>query len=448
MSWIKTFAAQYASGLLNDESPDCKNFLSKLNLDHPALSWRRCGAMSQTGLADGQALMSPAPLSACADGAFAAFQYLASHSVAEKSLPVHSIRGSILLGERAQYTGWTRAGDVTLGSACRLLECADGYLAINLPRDEDWPLAQAWLEHELSGWDEVAELIRNKNSEKLIGRARELGLAVSTAEPLFNTGSLPVLDSLEESLRHEKKTAPLVIDLSVLWAGPLAASLLQHAGARVIKVESEQRLDGAREGNKEFYEMLNQGKETLLLDLKSKSGITALSKLIQQADIVIESSRPRALKQLGIDADQCVANNPEMVWLSITAYGRQEPNANWIGFGDDVGVAAGLSTMLQELTGETIFCGDAIADPLTGVHAALYAYHQHLSGNGGVLDVAMHAVVRHCIESAVVGESEYAAWSAIANADAEDLYALREVYAGVEEAGAQTEKILNEFNLS
>lgn len=410
------------------------------------MSWRRCGAQSQTGFAESPGIMSPAPLSACADGALAALHYLASKTFVDYSNRLESVRGSILLGERAQYTGWKRAGNVSLGGACRLIKCAHNYLAINLPREEDWSLAQAWLEQELSDWNEVESLIRNKHSEDLIERGRLLGLAVSNVEPMCNSNTLPLF----EDTLLEKKKAPLVLDLSALWAGPLAASLLQLSGARVIKVESEQRPDGARQGNQEFYALLNQGKESLLLDFKSKSDITALRKLIDQADIVIESSRPRALKQLGIDAEDCVTNNPALVWLSITAYGRSMPQADWIGFGDDVGVAAGLTSLLHQRTGEMIFCGDAIADPLTGVHAALFACQQYLSGEGSVLDVSMHTVVRRCIESNrdQQGDNEYSAWTAMANSDQEDYYPLRDVYASAAEAGAQTQKLLREFDLN
>ena len=443
MSWTQTFAEHYAAGLLADASSDSQRFLSNLKLDHPALSWRRCGALSQTGFAESPGVMSPAPLSACADGALAALHYLVSNTFVEYSNHLESVRGSILLGERAQYTGWKRAGNVALGGACWLIESTDNYVAINLPREDDWPLAQAWLEQELSDWNEVKSLVCNRCSNDLTERARLLGLAVGNVEPMLNTNRLPLF----EYKLPEKMKAPLVLDLSALWAGPLAASLLQLSGARVIKVESEQRLDGAREGNQEFYELLNQGKESLLLDFKSESGITALRTLIDQADIVIESSRPRALKQLGIDAEDCVTNNPALVWLSITAYGRSKPQADWIGFGDDVGVSAGLSNLLHQHTGEMIFCGDAIADPLTGVHAALFACQQYLSGKGGVLDVAMHTVVRHCIESNVDqwSDNEYSAWIAMANADQEDYYPLRDVYARAAEAGAQTDKLLREF---
>jgi len=128
---------------------------------------------------------------------------------------------------------------------------------------------------------------------------------------------------------------PRVIDLSALWAGPLCSNLWQAAGAEVIKVESSQRADGARSGSRAFFEQLNRGKESVVLDLHRPSGQQALRDLLSQADIVLEASRPRALRQMGIIAEELVGETPNLSWVSITGYGRREPQANWIAYGDD-----------------------------------------------------------------------------------------------------------------
>jgi crotonobetainyl-CoA:carnitine CoA-transferase CaiB-like acyl-CoA transferase len=85
------------------------------------------------------------------------------------------------------------------------------------------------------------------------------------------------------------------------------------------------------------------------------------------------------------------------VWLSITGYGRDAPMREWIAFGDDAGVAAGLSWLLREANGYTVFCGDAIADPLTGLHAALLAWAAWTRGGGVLLDVSLYGVLARCI---------------------------------------------------
>jgi crotonobetainyl-CoA:carnitine CoA-transferase CaiB-like acyl-CoA transferase len=183
-----------------------------------------------------------------------------------------------------------------------------------------------------------------------------------------------------------------VIDLSALWAGPLCAHLLHLCGADVIKVEAMDRPDGAREGNLPFYRLLNQGKRCMALDFHDPAGRRALCKVLERADIVIESSRPRALRQLGIEPEALLEHHPALTWVSITGYGRGEPQANWIGFGDDAGVAAGLSHVMRAATGTFQFAGDAIADPLTGILAALAAWRSWLAGGSRLLPLSLAGV--------------------------------------------------------
>ena len=121
---------------------------------------------------------------------------------------------------------------------------------------------------------------------------------------------------------------------------------------------------------------------------------------IADADIVIEAARPRALAQLGIDADGLVRATPGLVWLTITAHGATGEAAGWVGFGDDVGVAAGLSAALLAASGRTGFVGDAIADPLTGIQAALAGWTLWRQRRGGRYGIAMRDVAAHCLAAA------------------------------------------------
>ena len=185
---------------------------------------------------------------------------------------------------------------------------------------------------------------------------------------------------------------PLVVDLSALWAGPLCCHLLQIAGARVIKVESTRRPDGARKGPAEFYDLLNAGKESVALDFHDPNHLDVLQQLIEYADIVVEASRPRALVQLGIDAGALVERRPGLVWVSITGYGRGDPEGNWCAFGDDAAVAGGLVSGGRE---RPLFCADAVADPLTGMHAAAAAVAAWRAGIACLLDIALARVAAY-----------------------------------------------------
>jgi len=193
----------------------------------------------------------------------------------------------------------------------------------------------------------------------------------------------------------------LVVDLSSLWAGPLCTHLLALAGAHVVKVESTSRPDGARRGPTAFFDLLNGGKRSVALDFASNEGVRALRALVDSADIVVESSRPRALRQLGISAEDIVATRPGRVWVSITGYGRDEPMGNWVAFGDDAAAAGGLVVWPDGTGGTPIFCGDAVADPLTAMHAALAALSHWQRGGGALLDVALQRVATFVVAQPV-----------------------------------------------
>lgn len=388
-------AERYANALLRDVGLSAGAHCAAT---HPALRNAQCGLNALTGKADGFAQLCPAPLAACADGVIAALR-----AVSER--PALSVLdGAALLTERAACFGYTRAGSVSSGGSCRLLPAADGWLALNLARDSDRDLIPAWLETETAhDWQSLGTLLRDFSVDAAVTRGRLLGLAVSAMTPTESS----VRPWLRQQIVAQKpvatintvraNSAPLVIDLSSLWAGPLCGYLLQTLGARVIKVESTQRPDGARFGAESFFDLLNANKDCVALNLNSENGREQLRQLLLRADIVIEASRPRALRQMNIVAEEIIAQNPTLTWVSITGYGRDEPQGNWIAFGDDAGVAAGLSQLLFDATGEPLFCGDAIADPLTGMHAALAAWAGYLRGGGELLDLSLRDVVAHCI---------------------------------------------------
>lgn len=181
-----------------------------------------------------------------------------------------------------------------------------------------------------------------------------------------------------------------VVDLSALWAGPLCARLLGLAGAQVVKVESTTRPDGARAGSPAFYRWLHGGHDSLVLDFASG----ALAEVIAGADIVIEASRARALRRLGVHAEEFLAARPGRVWVSITGYGRDDDR---IAFGDDAAVAGGLTGL--DAHGDPVFIGDALADPVTGIYAAHATAHSLATGGGELLSLSMSACAASLVPS-------------------------------------------------
>jgi CoA-transferase family III len=310
------------------------------------------------------------------------------------SAALRSLSGAGLLAERAVIGGFRVPGSISAGGGCRFYETRGDPVALNLSRPDDRALLPALFgDADVDGSDESDILARFRASAPcgLVARGRELGLAIAALDepPCKRSGQAD-----EGTTLSDAKGTPLrVVDLSALWAGPLAARLLHLTGATVTKVESRTRPDAMRDGDPAFFDRLNNGKTHRALDLRDRSERDALIALICRSDVVIEAARLRALRQLGIDADALVDEVPSLVWATITGHGVAGEAANWVGFGDDTGVAGGLSAALRDATGKTGFVGDAIGDPLTGIDAARRIIAQRAKGQGARLILSMAGVV-------------------------------------------------------
>ena len=293
------------------------------------------------------------------------------------------VDGWSLLGER-------RALDGPRPSATRVLRCADGWVAVSLARDWDREAVPAWL-GAAGTWDAVEPAVAARTGAELVAGAELLGLAVGVLGE--RAGAAVTATRFAGPRRRDRGDRRLrVLDLSALWAGPLCASLLAEAGADVVKVESTARPDASRQGTPNLFARLNRAKRSVQLDLASAAGRADLAALVGAADVVVESSRPRALEQMGVVAADMLAGpglGPQ-VWVSITGHGRA---SNRVGFGDDAAVAGGL---IRWDDGVPTLWGDAAADPSTGLVAATVAF-EALAGEQAdtgpvLLDVALAGV--------------------------------------------------------
>lgn len=355
-----------------------------------AADWAMSGAMALTGRRAGPPLLPPGQAASAARGALLATELVVG---AAGRLP-----GVRLLGERAAAAGLLRAAPRSAAGAFHLVRAADGWLGVNLARPSDVDLIPAWLGEAGSAWQAA---VARRPAGELAARARLLGLPVAAPpdgpdEQLVARGQTEQVRPLVVTGRSRPggggPAGALVVDLSSLWAGPLCGHLLTLLGARVVKVESTHRPDGARQGPRAFYDLLHAGQESVTVDFASPLGRRRLAGLVAAADVVIEASRPRALRQAGVDADEVLGRAEHKVWMSITAYGRTGPWSNAVGFGDDTAVAAGLLTT-DPVTGTPAPCGDAIADPVTGVNAALAAVACLAAGGTWLVDLAMREQV-------------------------------------------------------
>jgi hypothetical protein len=400
----------------------------------PVLDWAASGAMALTGFASGAPLASPAAsfamLQAVLDELAAVTRRGAGRELCAD--PAELIAG------RAALMGLTRRGQVSAGGSSRLLQATDGrWCAVTLSRDADLAAIPALLgvlgldagdagpgvgsglgelglgELGLGEWAALGWAAGRRTAAEIVDAAQLLGIPAGLSPGLaagLAAGLLPGLlpgllappSSRWPPWTTTRIAAPaggpslagaVVVDLSSMWAGPLCARLLGLAGARVIKVESLDRPDGARAGNTAFYDWLHAGHASVTLPFREEAGREVLRALLGAADVVIEASRPRALAHLGL-APGMIPHKDGQVWLSITGYGRA---AEGVAFGDDAAVAGGLVGWAEG--GEPVFCADAIADPLTGVTGALAVARSLASGGGELIDLPMRTVAA-CFASA------------------------------------------------
>jgi crotonobetainyl-CoA:carnitine CoA-transferase CaiB-like acyl-CoA transferase len=203
----------------------------------------------------------------------------------------------------------------------------------------------------------------------------------------------------------QKKAGPLtglkVIDLSHVMAGPTCAMLLADMGADVIKVEKIPGGDDARRmappaiaGESAAFLMMNRNKRSIALDLKTEAGHAVLSRLLQDADVLIENYRRGAMERMGFGFQALRASSPRLIYCSISGFGRTGPYADRGGF--DL-VAQGMSGLMS-ITGEGPGCppvklGAPVTDITAGILSCvgiLAALHSRASsGRGQMVDTSL-----------------------------------------------------------
>lgn len=291
---------------------------------------------------------------------------------------------SLLLTERMVHTGWKPHGRSNASGSCRLMSTVDGeWVAINLARPRDVEILdlvlyptptvprRAALDRSGPDWPAVERAVSTWRAADLVAAVHDLGVPVGRVGEVRWTGSLHELPVRVRRVPtsgapREQRPAMRVLDLSSLWAGPLCSRLLLDAGCAVTTVESTRRPDPTRLSHPALHAQLHQGKHHVRLDFENER--ERLMRMIAAADIVIEASRPRALRHLGIHSEQLLGASGPSIWVSITGFGGDgDRDSLRVGFGDDCAAAGGL----VDWSGDgPRFLGDAVADPVTGLVSA------------------------------------------------------------------------------
>lgn len=190
-----------------------------------------------------------------------------------------------------------------------------------------------------------------------------------------------------------------VLDLTSVLMGPYATQVLGDMGAQVIKVEAPEgdivrQIGPARHaGMGPIFLNTNRSKRSIVLDLKTASGLQALLRLAAKSDVFIYNIRPQALARLGLSYEALQAVNPGIVYVGVFGYGEDGPYAGRPAYDDLIQGASTLSSLFARDGGAPRYVPAAIVDRITGltaVNAILAAiYERQHSGQGQRIDIPM-----------------------------------------------------------
>jgi benzylsuccinate CoA-transferase BbsF subunit len=173
-----------------------------------------------------------------------------------------------------------------------------------------------------------------------------------------------------------------VLDFGWTWAGPYCGMILADLGADVIKIETSQRLDmlrlsgayadGVRDPERSgWYSATNRGKRSITVDLKHTEGRGLVLDLVAISDAAIENFSPGVLDRLGLGWADLSAVNPGIVLLSLSAYGATGPEHDYVAYGDHLGYASGLASVIGHADDGPTPINTFYGDPVAGMYGAL-----------------------------------------------------------------------------
>ena len=190
-----------------------------------------------------------------------------------------------------------------------------------------------------------------------------------------------------------------ILDFSRVLAGPLATMTLADLGAEVTKVERPGSGDDTRSwgpphdaaGEATYFQAVNRNKRSVALDLGDPGDLAEARRLASEADVVVENFRPGVMAKLGLDHESLAAENPRLVYCSITGFGGSGAGAELPGYDLLVQALGGLMSITGEPEGEPLKVGVALVDVIAGLYAAVGILaaleHRRESGEGQLVEV-------------------------------------------------------------
>jgi crotonobetainyl-CoA:carnitine CoA-transferase CaiB-like acyl-CoA transferase len=189
-----------------------------------------------------------------------------------------------------------------------------------------------------------------------------------------------------------------VLDVTQVMAGPYAAMLLADLGADVVKIEppsgdSTRQMPGAVGTDTPAFNAVNRGKRSIAIDLKQPAGRAIVARLARASDILVENYRPGVMASLGVGYDALAAENPELIYASVSGYGQTGPSSAKGGFDLIAQGVSGIMSITGDANGAPVKAGVPLTDlgaglfAVVGILAALHA--RQTTGKGQHIDTSL-----------------------------------------------------------
>ena len=194
-----------------------------------------------------------------------------------------------------------------------------------------------------------------------------------------------------------------VADFTWVWAGPFCTLQLAHLGAEVIRVETATRPCVTRllppfadfepsPDRSGYFNQYNQGKKSIVLDLKRPEAIEAAKRLCAASDVVVENYAAGVMERMGLGWDVLRALRADLVMIALSGYGATGPDADKVSYGPAQVPLSGMSSVTGYHGFPPMHVGISYGDPTGGLHGAVAVLaalvHRARTGQGQYIDLS------------------------------------------------------------
>lgn len=183
-----------------------------------------------------------------------------------------------------------------------------------------------------------------------------------------------------------------ILDFTWVLAGPYGTRLLADFGAEVVKVQPVTTPDAADAFDRGYYNTWNRDKLGITLDMNREEGLELAKRLIAVSDVVIENFTPRVMANWGLTYPEMVGTKPDIIMVSMSAFGHTGPKSGHAGFAPTVQAASGLTGLVTSPDGDPLGPGFSIADHIAGLYASIAVLgaleHRRKTGKGQFIDIS------------------------------------------------------------